>query len=194
MPGYIELNPSNFFAAVIVRNDSGRLLSRLGHDHVVRALPTQTRLDLNADDLASLRFELNFPVKDLIVDADEDRPRVELPGTVSSKDRDATADNMRARGQLHAAKHPEILFACHGITSGTPAHMHASLTLRGKRVDFDFPLDLHVDQHQLTARGQIELTHADFGLTPYRAPMGALQNRPELIFVVDLNADLIPTS
>ena len=192
MTGFIELSPATFFAAVIVRNDDSRMLSRMGHDHVVRAIPTQSRLDIATDDIASLAFELTFPARDLIVDADEDRPRVSLPGTISLKDRNATADNMLAKNQLDAARHPELRFACHRIEIGTATRMHASLTVRNTRCDFELPLELHVDPDHIRARGQVQLSHADLGLTPYRAPLGALQNRPELTFVVELDADLNP--
>ncbi|TXD38931.1 YceI family protein [Lujinxingia vulgaris] len=192
MPGYIEFNPSTFFAAVIVRNDDSRMLSRMGHDHVVRAIPAQRRIAIDAETIASISFELTFPARELVVDADEDRPRVGLPGTVSLKDRNATADNMLAKNQLDAARHPELRFACHGITTGPNAHMQASLTVRTTRFNFDFPLDLHVDPNHIRARGQVQLSHADLGLTPYRAPLGALQNRPELTFVVELDADINP--
>ncbi|RDV39990.1 hypothetical protein DV096_05370 [Bradymonadaceae bacterium TMQ3] len=193
MIGFIELSPANFFAAVIVRNDTSRMLSRMGHDHVVRAIPSQGRIELDTEQVDALSFELSFPARDLIVDADLDRPRVGLPGTIALKDRDATADNMLAKNQLDATRHPELGFACHGIKTGTDPRMQASLTVRNTRCDFELPLDLHVDPHHIRARGQIQLSHADLGLTPYRAPLGALQNRPELTFVVELDAELNPT-
>ncbi|RAL24838.1 hypothetical protein DL240_01095 [Lujinxingia litoralis] len=194
MNGYIELNPSSFFAAVIVRNDSSRVLSRLGHDHVVRALPEASRLELSTAPLEAMSFELHFAADRLVVDDAPDRSRVGLGAPVSDKDRRATADNMLSKGQLDAGRFPRLSFACRGVQPGSPATLLASLTIRGHQHAFDFPLDLHVDQTRIEARGQVELTHADLGLKPYRAPMGALQNRPELTFVVELSADLHPLS
>ena len=183
----VELTPANTFAAVIVRNDESKILSRLGHDHVIRATDFKSLVTINPEALQDLAFRLTFPVSALIVDADSDRPRVSLSGTVSSRDQRATRDNMLARGQLHAKKFPEITFQVSGATL-EDRHwiLNGSFSVKGTTHHFPFPVEV-TNLDPFTLHGTVQLPHKDLGLTPYKAPMGALQNREELEFCVRIN-------
>lgn len=183
-----SLSAANTFAAVLVYNDDSKLLSRLGHDHVIRADHFASSIELDPDDLASLSFTLEFLADALVVDDDDDRARMALGGPVSSHDRDKTRDNMLGRGQLNTKKHKTITFEVNGATHQADHtwHLHAALTICGTRHGFDFPVDLTLD-NGLTVSGRVDLSHAHFGLKPYKAPMGALKNRDKLTFVVDAN-------
>lgn len=183
------LDPSNTFACVVVRNDESKLLSKMGHDHVIRASDFSSTISLDLDDPGSWKFAMEFPTASMVVDEDEDRRRVNLDGTVSERDRRATADNMRARNQLHAKKHREIRFEVDGARGESEGQwlLNATLWVRGQRCDFEFPVALSVDS-TLQVAGRAELTHRDLGMKPYKAPMGALRNREELLFIVDIEA------
>lgn len=187
-----QLTPANTLAAVIVRNDESKLLSKLGHDHVIRANDFAVDVSIpHDDDLSDLHLELSFDVASLIVDADVDRSRVGLSGTVAPRDQKATRDNMLARGQLHAQKYPRIHFAARGARPGqTPERwlLNAEMTIAGTTHAFVFPLTINHD-HRFALKGTATLSHRDFGLTPYKAPLGALRNRDELTFVVDIHIE-----
>ena len=183
------LQATNTFAAVIVRNDDSKLLSRLGHDHVVRAREFTSTIALDVDQLEQMRFAFSFAVDAMAVDEPNDRVRVDLDPDVSSRDRKQTRDNMLGRGQLDAKRHGNIDFRVDGARPGDDGKwlLMASLTIRQKRFEFDFPVDIQIKPH-LRVRGEVELTHGDLGLKPYRAPMGTLKNKEELTFVVDVDA------
>lgn len=184
-----RLRPTNTFAAVIVRNDDGKLLSRLGHDHVVRATEFTSTVAIDIDHPDQLRFSLTFPATALVVDAPEDRRRVDMDPEVSDRDRRQTHDNMLGKGQLHARRFKNLKFRVDGARTADDQTwiLDASLTVRHERHHFEFPVDISVDPH-LRVSGKVELTHGDLGLTPYRAPMGTLRNREELTFLVDIDA------
>lgn len=183
------ISEENTFAAVIVRNDDSSLLSKLGHDHVVRAARFQTEVHLDLEDLQSLELGLAFPVEALVVDDQRDRQRVGLSGKISEKDRRATAENMRAKGQLHSGKFPQILFHVQGAEPGeekTHWKLKAALTVAGTTHHFHFPVEIKAKAEGFLLSGEIAITHQDLGLRPYRAPLGALRNKEELAFVVEV--------
>lgn len=184
-----RLRPSNTFAAVIVRNDDSKLLSRLGHDHVVRADEFTSTVAIDTANPEELRFSLDFPVDDMVVDATEDRRRVGLDGEVSTKDRRTTRKNMLADDQLEADQWGTITFRVDGtrLQDDDEWLLEAALDVRGKTFEFPFPVDVEFSP-QLRVAGRVELTHEDLGLIPYKAPMGTLRNREELTFVVDVDA------
>lgn len=185
-----RLRPSNTFAAVVVKNDDSKLLSRLGHDHVVRADEFTSTVAIDTIDPGELRFSLDFPVHSLVVDATEDRRRVGLEGEISAKDRKTTRKNMLAKDQLNAAECGTIGFRVDGATAGGEDGdwlLNASLKVRHKSCDFQFPVSVEFSP-QLMVSGRVELTHNDLGMKPYRAPMGTLRNRQELTFVVEVDA------
>ncbi len=184
-----RLQSTNTFAAVIVRNDDRKLLSRLGHDHVVRAQEFTSTVALDSEHPETLRFALDFPVHQLVVDDADDRARVGLDGSVSQRDRDATRQNMLAKGQLHADRFGTIGFRVDGahIDDDGDWILESSLNIHQRRFEFEFPVSVTLSPN-LCVDGRIELTHDDLGLTPYKAPMGTLRNREELVFVVEIDA------
>jgi hypothetical protein len=186
-----RIDPTNTFAAVIVRNDTSRLLSRLGHDHVIRAREFTSTIVVDTDQIEAMSFSLTFPVEALDVDAAPDREQVGLAGRVSEKDRTATRENMLAKDQLDVGSHGNIHFHIRGARDLKPDSLIllASLTVRNHRCDFDFPVTFTLSPH-LQVAGSVDLTHTQLGLKTYRAPMGTLQNRETITFVVD--ADVAP--
>ncbi len=184
-----RLRPSNTFAAILVRNDDSKLLSRLGHDHVVRAAEFTSTLSLDPDDPQALRFALSFPVTSLVVDHPDDRRRVGLDPDVSQKDRRQTKKNMLASSQLDADSFGNIDFRVSGANVEEPGRwiLNASLVVKLHRHDFEFPVDLQVDP-TLRVQGRTDVTHDDLNLQPYRAPMGTLQNASTMTLVIDVDA------
>lgn len=184
-----RLGPTNTFAAVIVRNDDSKLLSRLGHDHVIRADEFTSTVAIDADALEEIRFTLSFSADALVVDDPQDRSRVDLDKEVSERDRRQTKKNMLAADQLDAANFGNINFRVDGARRSDDGLLclKSSLTVRHERHDFEFPVRLEVDS-QLRVSGRVDLTHKELGLQPYRAPMGTLRNREELTFVIEVDA------
>lgn len=187
-----RLDPTNTFAAVIVKNDRSKLLSRLGHDHVIRAQEFTSTIVIDSDHLDALSFSLEFPVASLDVDVTEDREQVGLSGVVSEKDQRATRDNMLAKDQLDLKHHGNLHFHIKGSRPSAVEGeliLLAGLTVKGRRHDFEFPVEFLISPN-LQVSGKVEVSHRDLGMKPYRAPMGTLQNQEMITFVVD--ADVAP--
>ena len=184
-----RLQPSNTFAAIIVYNDDRKLLSRMGHDHVVRAHEFTSTIAIDPDQPEGVGFSLDFPVHSLAVDDEEDRRRVDLDGPVSERDRSKTRENMLGKDQLFADRHSTIKFRIAGAEVDTPGQwiLDASLTVRGERFDFPFPVSIELSPHLLVS-GRTDIEHRDLGIKPYRAPMGTLKNRQKLTLVVEVEA------
>ncbi len=184
-----RLRPTNTFAAILVRNDESKLLSRLGHHHVVRADEFTSTLSIDPNDPSSLRFALSFPVFALVVDNPDDRRRVDLDPQVSSKDRATTRENMLASSQLDAQSYGNIDFRVDGASVDPQGRwiLNAALIVKLHRHDFSFPVHLQWEP-QLRVQGRVDITHDDLNLKPYRAPMGTLQNDPRMSLIVDIDA------
>lgn len=185
-----RLRPTNTFAAVLVHNDDSKLLSRLGHDHVVVADEFTSTVAVDPGDPGELRFSLDFPVRQLIVDDPEHRRRVGFEDDISDKDRRTTRQNMLAEDQLDADECGTIGFRVDGARPGDQNDqwiMNARLKVRHEPCTFDFPVTVQFDP-QLAVSGRVELTHQQLGMTPYSGPMGTIKNAQELTFVVDVEA------
>ncbi len=184
-----RLHPTNTFAAIIVRNDDSRLLSRLGHDHVVRADEFTSTVSIDPDCPEELRFALSFPVYAFVVDDDDDRAHVGLDGTVSKKDRAATRKNMLAKAQLHAERYGNIDFRVDGAGADDKGNwlLDASMSVRHRRFEFEFPVSIDFSS-QLQVTGRVDITHSDLGLRPYKGPMGTLRNAETMTLVVEIDA------
>ncbi len=185
-----RLHHANAFAAIIVRNDDSRLLSRLGHDHVVRADEFTSTVTIDPGRPEELRFALSFPVYAFVVDDKDDRKRVGLKGKVSKKDRKATRKNMLAKDQLHAERYGNIDFRVDGARAADDDStwiLDASMSVRHRRFEFEFPVSIEFSP-QLQVSGRVDITHSDLGLTPYKGPMGTLRNAEEMTLVIEIDA------
>jgi polyisoprenoid-binding protein YceI len=175
---------------VQVENDAGKLLSRLGHDHVIRATAWKGSIEFDAQKLDATRVHIEVPVKDLEVDAEPMLRKAGLKTGVSDGDRNKTRENMLQKDQLWVDKFPTITFRSTAITEAGPDHLdvRGELTVRGKTLAVRLPMTLSAPDANGGRRiqGRLTTTHGDFGFKPYTAPLGALKNKDALTFVIDV--------
>ena len=153
------------------------LLSPIAHD--LRLLVT--RFSLHVDD-AGGTIEASFDSSSLRVDAPMKDGR-ENPGALSEADKLQIAAQIRD-DVLHSAKFPEVVFrssVCRPRDDGG-YDVQGSLTLHG----VTRAISAHTTCVEGRQRLELTLHQPDFGITPFRAMLGTLRIRPDVLVYVEL--------
>lgn len=190
-----RLDPSASVIAVLTHKAG--LAARLAHDHLIVAPLAAASLALDPAAPERASFQVAVRAEALEVDPAAARarwaPRLGELGALPAGELPAVApgDGIKVRqamldtGQLDAARHPEITVELLSITrrGGESARValawtaRVRITVRGRAVEVDAPL-----RYELAADGTLEaealgeLRFTDFGIPPYRAMLGAVQN------------------
>lgn len=175
---------------VLIDNDSSTVLSKLGHDHVIRATQWTGALEFDRENLDATRVEIVVPAENLQVDEEAMRKRIGYKGGISEGDRKKTRENMLKKDQIWVDKHPTISFRSTSVSSSeeNTLDVQGELTLRGATRAVQLPMELVVEQKGTRIKGRLVVTHAEFGFKPYSAPLGALRNKENITFVIDVLA------
>jgi polyisoprenoid-binding protein YceI len=146
------------------------LLSKIAHDlkvsvtrFSVDVAPTAVRAEF---DLSSLR------VLNAMKDGQEN------PGALSEADKSKIADQI-AKEVLHADQHPTAIFTSRSVTPRPDGgyNVVGDLSLHG--VTKSLQAETRVEGNRQVA--SIELHQPDYGVTPFRAMMGTLKVKAEVI-------------
>lgn len=163
-------------------------LSAVGHDLKLRVTdfklevdedPPAVRAELRADSLRVVGV-----LRDGAVDEREPSPR----------DRREIEENIR-RHVLEAGRHPVISFRSLSVArSGEGARVAGRLDLHGVAREIEVPVRWESGR----AVARVRVHQPDFGIKPFRALLGALRVKPEVLFEaivpVDLDAALAAAS
>lgn len=173
-------------------------LAALGHNHVLTSAALEGRIDPLPG--GEYRFDLALPVASFTVDPDKQRaeegPDFQAP--VADDARAGTRENLLGERVLYAAVFPVIRLA--GQTRPAPdgtRNLELAITLRGKTRDFLVPVSVdpdstghgsdpgngngNVDGVGGVLQGELRLTHADLGLTPFSVMGGMIAVRDDLL-------------
>ena len=163
-------------------------LRRFGHNHVIShqnisgtVLTTQNPLDS--------MITLELQVTDFEVDNASLRKieGADFAKEVSQKDIDGTRVNMLAENLLDAEKFPIIKVFSSSIDGNFPnVNVKAVITIKGEEHNMNVPSTIEIDHKSFVARGYIEVTHGDLGLTPFSAAGGALTVRDLLVLKYEI--------
>ncbi len=157
-------------------------LSRLGHSHVISVGQIAGTVTVHPD-LEQSSFELEIPVRGLIVD--DPRPRREegdeFSTEPSERDMAGTRANMLGERVLNAERYPLITLTGTGPTGDGPESvLNLSIELLGRVVELSVPTTLRLDADSLEATGTFRLSHGDLGMRPFSAMVGALRVADEM--------------
>jgi hypothetical protein len=158
-------------------------LAELGHNHVIASTALAGRVELR-DPVTDSRLELTLPLDSLVVDERQRRlaAGADFPDNLSDADREGTRRNMLGPALLDAAKFPVLRLAAVAIEGGPGAfRVRARVEVAGVGHEIVVPATLELGARQLVARGEFVLTHADIGLTPFSAALGALRVREDML-------------
>lgn len=157
-------------------------MAQLGHNHLITSNELTGRIDLREPRAAS-GFRLELPLESLVVD---DAPARAAAGgdfatRVPAKDRDSTRRNLLGGEVLDATRQPVIVLSADGISGGPDNYTaRVRVALRGEERLIDVPLALEeTDGERLLVHASLRLRHADLGLVPFTAAMGALRVRDD---------------
>ncbi len=169
-------------------------MQKLGHNHLVTSDALEGSVALR-EPLTKSGFDLRLPLGSLVVDDPEARSGAgaDFANPVPPKDREATRHNMLGESVLDAARQDIIRLTAEEL-SGEPGSYQARVRvgLRGEERVISVPFTVTIEGGKLLAHTNFHLTHADIGLAPFAAALGALRVRDD--FEVDLKLEARPVS
>jgi hypothetical protein len=154
------------------------LLSAVGHDLALRAATLTIELD-EATGRGAVRVDARaLKVEHALAGG---RP---APSALSRDDIHTIERNI-VEDVLEAARWPEIVFQIDAAERAADgARVSGRLSLHGR----ERPLELRLRKEGDRLRGQVRLEQPDFGIRPFRALLGALKIKPEVVVEVDVPA------
>ncbi|MDG2375058.1 MAG: YceI family protein [Woeseiaceae bacterium] len=163
-------------------------LKRFGHHHVISHHGITGTVDVAANPHES-SFVLELTVANLVVDDPELRAleSTEFEGEVPQGDMDGTKANMLGEDLLNIAQFPKIKIQSSSIEGELPnVNIVATYTVLGAEQTVAVPAQVELTEDRVVARGEIELLHGAFGLSPFTAMGGALSVRDLLMFKYEI--------
>ncbi len=184
------VNPDKGLIYVLVLKDETTVLSSASHNHAIRAQGFSGQVTWSPDDASACKVSITVPVASLDVDPQWLRDRVGYTQKLKDSDRETIRKNMLAKDQLDASSHPNITFQSTRCSGSQGSYkVSGNLSIRGKTAPVTSVMRIEVEGGELTATGRFQTTHSAFGFEPFSALMGALKNRDELEFVMDVRAN-----
>jgi polyisoprenoid-binding protein YceI len=135
------------------------------------------------------RIRFSRAVGDLAVDKPEQRSLAgpDFPGRIREKDIAGTRRNLLGKKLLQEEQYPSIRIRSDGITGNMPEiGVEATVTVRGEEFTIVFPAQVDMSGDSIVASGQLELSHRDLGLKPFKAVLGTLRVRDMLILQYEI--------
>ena len=151
-------------------------LRRFGHYHVVSHHGISGTVSVAANPLES-SFALELHVAEFVVD---DPALRALEGEdyekeVPQKDKDGTKANMLGEDLLNGENFPTIQIQSSAIDGAMPdVNIVTTITVLGMKQTVTFPASIELTDDSFVAKGQLEITHGELGLSPFTAMGGAM--------------------
>jgi polyisoprenoid-binding protein YceI len=158
-------------ALLVVHTFREGLLSAAGHDLALRAESFLLALDPDANGYA-VRLSVDASSLRVLHALRAGEP---LPSALSDRDRTGIEASLRAE-VLHTSRYPEISFTGRAAPSGESWSLDGELALHGTKRRLQAAAS-PTDGGWLV---EVELDQRAFGITPYRAMLGALRVKPEV--------------
>ena len=176
-----EIDQQNSWLRVMVYR--GGILRGLGHNHTVshRNLRGAVRL---AADARVVDVMLRLNVEEFLVDDPQDRTAEgeDFPGTIAAEDIAATRANMLGPRLLDGSQYPEVGIRVAGRRGDLPnVELDVVVTLLGVEHELRVPAKVTLQADTLRASGEVSIRHRDIGLKPFKAALGALRVRKDLL-------------
>jgi hypothetical protein len=165
-------------------------MQKLGHNHLITSDALAGSIEFR-EPLTHSGFELHLPLESLVVDdpAMREGAGTDFENPVPQKDRDATRHNMLGASVLDSAGQAALSLTAEELAgeSGT-YRARVRVGLRGAEHVVSVPFTVTIDGGSLRAHASFHLTHADIGLTPFAAALGALRVRDDFEIELRLEA------
>jgi polyisoprenoid-binding protein YceI len=183
-----RLLPEKSWIYVVVYNDPAGMASGLGHDHGIKAMSFDGSVVWDWADPTKCIVNISFPVATLRPDPPGMRERAKLDpeGSVSPAKLDTIRENFLSKSQLDAETYKTISYTGRSCTGPGTAHVTGALTVRGVTKNIVVPMNITVTPSSFAARGTFVAKGTDFGFKPFTNLGGALRNKDEMTFVIDV--------
>jgi polyisoprenoid-binding protein YceI len=193
-PVTYKLDAQKSWLYVLVYNDPSGMASRFGHDHGIRAMQFDGKVVWDVADPTKCQVDISFPVTALQPDPPGMRERAGLSpdGAVGANSLATIRENFLGKSQLDAEAYPTISYRatkCEGTGGsggGGSVKVTGDLTIRGVTKSIPVTLNVKADASSFSASGGFATTHTAFGFKPFSNLGGALRNKDELKFVLDV--------
>ena len=160
-------------------------MARLGHNHVIAVPNLRGSVTVGAQDLSASHFEIVIPVADLVIDDAKLRSGLgeEFASVPTEKDIEGTRHNMLTDRVLDGDKFPTIRVNGTGPLGAAGAQtFRLKIEMLGRTIDLTVPAKVTVTDDRVEASGAFDLNHADLGMQPFTALMGALSVGEKMSF------------
>jgi len=171
----LQVDPGRTVVTVIVRRAGP--LAKLGHDHVITSADEAGSVWLGSTPVDS-SFELTLPVERFDVDLPEARAAAgpEFAAPVPDEARAGTRQNMLRAAVLDGEHFPTITLRSAAASGVWPQPIvRVAVTLKGVEREQEIPVVVERDANGVIARGELRLSQAEFGMTPFSVAGGAIQ-------------------
>jgi len=163
-------------------------LRRFGHHHVISHHAISGTVMVAPNPLEST-FMLELNVADLEVDDSAMRALEgeDFEKEVPQKDKDGTRANMLGAKLLRAEQFPTIQIRSTAIEGTMPdVDIVTTVIVTGMEQTVMFPASIEFTGDSFVASGQLEITHGQIGLSPFKAAGGALTVRDLLVLKYEI--------
>jgi polyisoprenoid-binding protein YceI len=182
-----HLEPAHSSLYVQVFKDPNTVGSGLSHDHIVVATGWSGTVHWDPANPAACRIEITVPVAGLQNDELSWRKRVGYDTVLDDSDRAKVKESMLAAGQLDAKSFPDIRFAATSCApAGDKTKVTGTMTVHGVGKTVSPTFLITADGTSFAGAGVFTAKATDFGFEPYTALLGALKNKNEMRFTVDV--------
>lgn len=164
-------------------------LKRFGHSHVISHHSIAGSVEVAPNPLdSSIMLEIgvaDFAVDDAAMRALEGE---DFAAEVPQKDVDGTKANMLGEKLLNGEQFATIQIRSSDINGTLPnVNIVASVLVTGTEQTVTFPASIEISDDVFVASGQLEITHAELGLEPFKAMGGALSVRDLLVLKYEIS-------
>ncbi|MDP2313897.1 MAG: YceI family protein [Pseudomonadota bacterium] len=181
------LEPGKSALYVQVYKDAGTVAANLSHDHVIAATGWNGTVRWDPSDVAACKVDIVVPVAGLRPDEEAMRKRVGYDQMLDADQREEVKGNMLGSGQLNAKSFADIKFTSTKCeAAGDKVKVTGNLTVHGVAKPVTSTMKISADGAALSASGTFSAKATDFGFEPYSALLGALKNKNEMKFTVDV--------
>ena len=189
--GVYRFNDQQSLLYVQVFKDNSTLGARFAHNHAIRSTNwtgVLERIGAGTD----CRVSLELPVEGLIVDEPQMRRRVGYDDEIADNQRAEIRGHMLAENQLNIDAHPTMTFEgsrCSGADSDRGnLVIDGRLTIRGVSQVVRMNMQYRLINGTLYLRGELGITHSDFGFRPYSAFAGSVRNQENMTLGFDFQS------
>jgi polyisoprenoid-binding protein YceI len=165
--------------------------SGLAHDHVIEATEVTGKVEYDTARPEASSVAIEARTASLRADDPAARRRLGVEGNLSDAQRADVVKAMRAPDQLDVARYPTIRFASTRVVRAGNGQLRVTgqLILRDVAREVTFPATVALESGTLRGRATLSFLQSSFGYRPYRALLGAIQNKDEVTLHVDLVAN-----